>query len=474
MGFFSRLESRANQIDSLLCVGVDPHPQELERSSGENLGDRLLNFCQRIIDTTSEVAVAYKPNIAFFEAHGPVGISILQNVIAYIPEDIPVILDAKRGDIASTAVAYAQAVFKALNADALTMSPFLGYDALEPFLDDCERGVFVLCKTSNPSAYQLQDLILKNGKYLYEIVAMLANDWNQRGNVGIVVGATQGNALANVRNIVPDMWILAPGVGAQGANLNSALQAGLREDGLGLLIPVSRGISRADNPGKAAGDLRIRINRERKDIMNGRHSSVKVMSDLKKSVADGLLEIGSVKFGKFELKSGIQSPIYIDLRILVGYPGLLEKIAAAYLVILKDLEFEKLAALPYGGLPIATAVSLLGGYAYIYPRKEVKAYGTKSEIEGEYLPGELVIVLDDLVTTGGTKFEAIEKLNNAGLIVKDIVVLIDRQSGAQDELAKSGYQLHSVFTLTELLNYWDLTNQVSKKEITKVRDFITH
>ena len=177
--------------------------------------------------------------------------------------------------------------------------------------------------------------------------------------------------------------------------------------------------------------------------MNGRHSSVKVMSDLKKSVADGLLEIGSVKFGKFELKSGIQSPIYIDLRILVGYPGLLEKIAAAYLVILKDLEFEKLAALPYGGLPIATAVSLLGGYAYIYPRKEVKAYGTKSEIEGVYLPGELVIVLDDLVTTGGTKFEAIEKLNNAGLIVKDIVVLIDRQSGAQDELAKSGYQLHS-------------------------------
>lgn len=474
MGFFSRLETRANKIDSLLCVGLDPHPQELERSLGENMGDRLLHFCQRIIDSTSDVAVAYKPNIAFFEAHGAVGISVLKNVIAYVPEDIPVILDAKRGDIASTAVAYAQAVFKALNADALTMNPFLGYDALEPFLSDYERGVFVLCKTSNPSAYQLQDLTLKNGKHVYEIVAKLANDWNRKGNVGVVVGATQADSLANVRNIVSDMWILAPGVGAQGAILKTALQAGLRDDGLGLLIPVSRGISQADNPGKAAEDLRIRINRERKDIMSSMHSSMIVMSNLKKSIADGLLEIGSVKFGKFELKSGLQSPIYIDLRILVGYPCLLEKIAAAYLVILKDLEFEKLAALPYGALPIATAVSILGGYAYIYPRKEVKAYGTKSEIEGVYSPEERVVVLDDLVTTGGSKFEAIEKLNNAGLYVKDIVVLIDRQSGAKDKLAKSGYQLHSVFTLTELLNYWELTNQVSKQDITKVRDFLNH
>jgi uridine monophosphate synthetase len=147
------------------------------------------------------------------------------------------------------------------------------------------------------------------------------------------------------------------------------------------------------------------------------------------TLADGLLEAGCVKFGDFTLKSGLKSPIYIDLRLIISHPKLLAQVAQAYLPLIRNLSFDRIAALPYAAIPIATAISLAGSYPMIYPRKEAKAYGTKAEIEGEYHPGETALVIDDLATTGGSKFEAIEKLTGAGLVVKDVVVLIDRQSG---------------------------------------------
>jgi len=154
----------------------------------------------------------------------------------------------------------------------------------------------------------------------------------------------------------------------------------------------------------------------------------------KNSLADGLLAAGCIKFGEFTLKSGLKSPIYIDLRQIITYPKLLRQIGEAYLPLIRDLKFDRLAGLPYAAIPIATAVSLAGNYPMIYPRKEVKAYGTKAEIEGEFQAGETALVIDDLATTGGSKFEAIEKLTGAGLLVKDVVVLVDRQSGAKESL----------------------------------------
>ena len=144
------------------------------------------------------------------------------------------------------------------------------------------------------------------------------------------------------------------------------------------------------------------------------------------ALADGLLSAGCIKFGEFTLKSGLKSPIYIDLRQIITYPKLLEQIGQAYLPLLKELKFERLAGLPYAAIPIATAISLAGNYPMIYPRKEAKSYGTKAEIEGEYHAGETAVIIDDLATTGGSKFEAIEKLTGAGLVVKDVVVLVDR------------------------------------------------
>jgi uridine monophosphate synthetase len=246
---------------------------------------------------------------------------------------------------------------------------------------------------------------------------------------------------------------------------------------MGLLVPVSRLLSQASNPRRVALDLRQAINQHRqafRELARSRPapglqlSLVGPLADL----ADGLLEAGCVKFGQFTLKSGLVSPIYLDLRLLVGYPRLLEQVAQAYLPILRSLTFDRLAALPYAALPIATLVSLLGNWPLVYPRKEVKAYGTKAEIEGVYAPGERAAVVDDLATTGGSKFEAIDRLLSAGLQVSDVVVLIDRQSGAAQALAQAGYRLHSVFTLAKLLDYWEGSGRVPLDQIAPVRRFL--
>jgi len=190
------------------------------------------------------------------------------------------------------------------------------------------------------------------------------------------------------------------------------------------------------------------------------------------SLANELLSAGCIQFGEFTLKSGLQSPIYIDLRRVIAYPKLLQQIAEAYLPVLGPLSFDRIAGLPYAAIPIATAISLAGNYPMIYPRKEAKSYGTKAEIEGEYHAGETVVVIDDLATTGGSKFEAIEKLTGAGLVVKDVVVLIDRQSGAKESLAQAGYSMHAVLTITQMLEYWEETGKVEKDKIEAARKFL--
>jgi len=190
------------------------------------------------------------------------------------------------------------------------------------------------------------------------------------------------------------------------------------------------------------------------------------------SLANGLLSAGCIKFGDFTLKSGLKSPIYIDLRQIISHPKLLADVAQAYLPLLSNLQFSRIAGLPYAAIPIATAISLAGNYPMIYPRKEAKSYGTKAEIEGEYHAGETVLIVDDLATTGGSKFEAIEKLTGAGLVVKDVVVLIDRQSGAKESLAQAGYSLHAVLMINQLLEYWESVGKVEKDKIEATREFL--
>ena len=278
--FFSFLEKRVDDCSSLLCIGLDPHVSDLDKPTAAS----ALDFCLRLIKATAPYAAAFKPNAAFFEFFGPEGWTALKQVIEAVQEEsnrmgsmIPVILDAKRGDIASTAEAYAKSAFEHLGAHAITLNPYLGKDSIEPFLGFPEKGVFLLCKTSNPGAGDLQDMLVtiddrpqtmnttssivnrQSSMPLFEHVAHLAQTWNTRNNIGLVVGATQPEALTRVRVAAPDLWFLSPGVGAQGGDLAVALQAGLRPDGKGMLINVSRSIARTKNPALTAAELRDEI-----------------------------------------------------------------------------------------------------------------------------------------------------------------------------------------------------------------------
>ncbi len=450
MSFFQLLDARAAK--SLLCVGLDPRSATAEAAQDE---------CLKLIDATAQFAAAFKPNAAFFERLGPEGWKALAAVIKHVPKDIPVIFDAKRGDIADTGDEYAKSAFVHLGAGAITASPYMGGDSLDSFLRYKDKGVFVLCKTSNPGSNDLQTLNV-NGRALFEVVANRAQTaWNKNNNVALVVGATDPVALARVRTLAPTMWLLVPGVGVQGGDLRKTVQAGVRGDSSGILINVSRDISRASDPAAAAKKIMDEIN------------AVRFAAKLN-DLAQLLAHSSCVKFGKFTLKSGKSSPIYIDLRRLVTFPAVLRGVARHYCDILRNIEFDRLAGLPYAALPIATAVSLEMGKPLIYPRREAKEYGTKAVIEGDYVTGERVVIIDDLISTGETKMEAIEKLEKgAGLKVVAIVVLIDRDMGAKQWLAQRGYDFRAVGSLSQLLPVWRELGTISQGQMEEAREFLS-
>ncbi|MFB6309814.1 MAG: orotidine-5'-phosphate decarboxylase [Salinirussus sp.] len=229
MGFFADLRRRIQAVNSVLCVGLDPHPDRLPGVvRGEDMPRWAFN--RRIIDATHEHVAAYKPNAAFYE--DPEGWRALTETVAYAHgKDVPVVLDAKRGDVGSTARQYARLLD---DVDAITVNPYLGRDSVEPFLTRDGKGVFVLCRTSNPGGADLQDLELSSGESVYERVAALADVWNANGNVGLVVGATVPEELEGVREAVPDLPFLVPGIGAQGGDAEAAVKYGL-VDGVGLV-----------------------------------------------------------------------------------------------------------------------------------------------------------------------------------------------------------------------------------------------
>jgi len=270
MAFITALRERWASSGSMVCVGLDPEPAKFPpKFSGDP--DAVFAFCRDIVDATAGFACAFKPQIAHFAARGAE--DALSRLIAHVRAahpDIPVILDAKRGDIGSTAQHYATEAFDRYEADAVTANPYLGRDSVQPFLDRADRGVVILCHTSNPGARDFQDLDV-GGRPLYQHVAeRVARDWNGHGNCALVVGATWPEQLREVRAIVGDMPLLIPGVGAQGGDVAAVVENGLASDGAGLLVSSSRAILYAsggdDYAGAAAAAakaLRDEINRHR-------------------------------------------------------------------------------------------------------------------------------------------------------------------------------------------------------------------
>jgi len=234
MEFVEKLLSASRKHKSWLCIGLDPDPELMPEPD-------VLQFNKAIIEATSDLVCAYKPNLAFYEALGAEGPTILERTIRHVPDDIPVIGDAKRGDIGNTAKAYAKALFSALGFDAATVNPYLGRDSVEPFISYKDKGVFIICRTSNKGAVDFQDLIT-GGLPLYEAVARKAGEWNTYGNIGLVVGATYPEQLKRVRSICPEMPLLIPGIGAQGGDLASAVGYGVDAQGEKAIVNVSRQI----------------------------------------------------------------------------------------------------------------------------------------------------------------------------------------------------------------------------------------
>jgi orotidine-5'-phosphate decarboxylase len=268
----ARLAARWQAADSLLCVGLDPDPTRFPAHLRER-DDAIFAFCRAIVDATADLVCAFKPQIAYFASQRAE--DQLEALIAHIKRAhpaVPVILDAKRGDIGSTAEHYAREVFERYGADAVTLSPFMGFDSIEPYLAYRERGAFLLCRTSNAGGNDLQMLTV-DGERLYERVARLtAEKWNAGGQLGLVVGATYPAELARVRALVGDMPLLVPGIGAQGGDLQAALQAGLGKTSPGMIINSSRAILYAGHGEEFAAAARAAAQRTRDDINGYRFS----------------------------------------------------------------------------------------------------------------------------------------------------------------------------------------------------------
>lgn len=268
MNALEKLNRRTLAANSLLCVGLDSDFSHLPESF-MHYEYPLFVFNRWIIEQTHESVCAFKANMAFYEARGERGFNSLRQTLEYLHinhPDILTICDGKRGDIGSTSDAYARAVFDYFGFDAVTLHPYLGREALEPFLSRPDKGCIVLCRTSNPGAREFQDLDV-GGKPLWQVVAEhVRDDWNTNGNCMLVVGATYPDELRQVRALVGDMPLLVPGIGAQGGDVQAAVSAGLDSAGRGLIISTSRGVIFADNPAAAARELRDSINVHRSTV----------------------------------------------------------------------------------------------------------------------------------------------------------------------------------------------------------------
>ena len=491
-----------SNVNSLLCIGLDPHIVQLPSPTA----DAAYTFCKEIIDETHMYAASFKPNSAFFEALGPEGIAALIALIQYIKSidtihPIPIVFDCKRGDIGSTAEAYATYAYDIITPDcpsSVTLSPYMGYDSIKPFLTGKykDRGVFMLCKTSNLSSKDLQDTILDNHHHHYHqdgssltvyerVLTLCTSTWMTQSaendltdettsgikdKIGIVAGATDIPALTNIRQRAPQIWILCPGVGSQGGDAPTVCSVALRQDGSGVLINVSRGISAAHDKNQAARVLCEQINQQRQIVITAGQASVNpdVTPSSSSSNGDGEKQVAllehqrqflalasekqALKFGSFTLKSGRVSPYFFNAG-LFSCGKSMSTLSKCYAQSIyqacqqQDIQFDVIFGPAYKGIPLACSVAsawydLYGeSKNYAYNRKEPKDHGEGGTLVGANMTGQRILIVDDVITAGTAIRESVALLKNIeSATLVGIAVSVDRQEKPTDQSIRSAIQ----------------------------------
>ena len=502
MGFFVQLTDAIARHQSLLVTGLDPNPEMLQSWSfrrgmaGRSFLSQARHWIKAVIEATAPHVCAYKPSLGFYQALGPVGLELLREVRELVPLDIPLIVDAKHGDLNSSS-ALAHYLFRELGADAATLSPLPGQDIAAPFLLYPDKAVVVTCHSSNPAARVLQHHPNED-QPLYLRIVREAQLWATPEQLMLEVGTSDPAILARVRAEAPERFLILRSLWAEEDRLDALLEAGLSAAADGLLLPLPQNLLVEDDMAERAACLKRRIEERRHHWLESRQREAAASCRLWLPGQEGtspagpggeadtagmvaaavegasppaepmealildLFDIGCLLFGEYVQASGAVFNYYVDLRQIISDPNLFHRVLHSYAELLQGLEFDRIAGIPYGSLPTATGLSLQLHKPLIYPRKEVKAHGARRLIEGDFNEGDVVALVDDILITGGSLLEGIAKLESSGLVVRDVVVFIDHGSGGDSQpgdgqgsdalrrLAERGYRVRAVLDIARI------------------------
>ena len=470
MNFTDKLNRAIATNNSLLIVGLDPNPEMMPESyRQEDLIAGIEAWLRWVINSTSDRVCAYKPTLGFYQALGIPGLQLLERILTAIPKSIPIILDAKHSDL-NTSTVFAKAIFEQWEVDAITLTPYAGQDHAAPFLVYADRAVFILAHTSNPKAEILQRYPNLEQPYYLQVVKE-AQSWATPEQLYLEVGTTNIDILRKIRAIAPERTILLRSLWSKKNNLESLIEVGLNRVGEGLLIPIPQDFLSDNDLSQKVANLNQKLNTYRL-AKSDRSSSCQIWtpnvclltSHPYQSLILELFDIGCLLFGEYVQASGATFSYYIDLRKIISNPHIFNQVLDAYGDIVQQLEFDRIAGIPYGALPTATGLALNLQRPMIFPRKEVKAHGTRRLIEGNFNPGEKVVVIDDILISGKSVMEGADKLKSAGLKIDDIVVFIDHEGGVKQRLADNGYNAYSVLSISEITNTLYEAGRINDKQ----------
>jgi len=529
MGFFVQLTDAIAQRQSLLVAGLDPNPEMLQSwaqrrgMAGRSFLSQARHWIKAVIEATAPHVCAYKPSLGFYQALGPVGLELLREVRELVPLDTPLIVDTKHGDLNSSS-ALAHYLFRDLGADAVTLSPLPGQDIAAPFLLYPDKAVVVTCHSSNPASRVVQHHPDEDDPLFLRIVRE-CQLWGTPEQLLLEVGTSDPAILARVRRQAPERFLILRSLWAEEDRLDALLEAGLSPSADGLLLPLPQNLLVEDDMAERAGQLRERIearrhhwlaNREEGDAAScslwlpdsgpeGAGTRGQAAAGARGSdpgsdpgVAGGdaagdstptaalqlgglgaedealtsliidLFDIGCLLFGDYVQASGAVFNYYIDLRQIISDPNLFHRVLHAYSGQLEGLIFNRIAGIPYGALPTATGLSLQLHKPLIYPRKEVKAHGARRLIEGDFEEGDQVVVIDDILISGGSVLDGIGKLTSSGLMVRDVVVFIDHggstDRSARRRLEQAGYRCHAVLDIARITTVLLAAGRLSREQ----------